>query len=372
MTSHQNSTLHTIFRKAITPKRFGVSSILSFAKRGAVLPTVLMLFSLNTVPLHAQSDKSESRGNRDVGSEEWYLRTEDKAAELYVREVGQGDPVVVLHGGWGAEHSYLLNAIKGLETRFRFIFYDQRGSLRSPCKLEFISEEKHVQDLETLRKELKLEKLTIFAHSNGTRLAMLYLQKYPERVKTLVLAGALPAQSGSYLPAGLQSAQKEANAAFSRFIERPEVHTAYLKAGLDIEKQRTSAKPLENKSAKQMMELWRISFAAGNLYDLKHLKEVTANNRFWNEEAANAATKTSTRDNDFVPLLARHPYPVTVINGDHDLAEFGNWYYSSKEFRAAAPKVEVVILKNAGHIMWIDDPAGFRKSLKKGLSKQWQ
>jgi pimeloyl-ACP methyl ester carboxylesterase len=296
------------------------------------------------------------------------LRTEDKAAELYVREVGQGDPVVVLHGGWGAEHSYLLNAIKGLETQFRFIFYDQRGSLRSPCKLEFISQEKHVQDLETLRKELKLEKLTIFAHSNGTRLAMLYLQKYPERVKTLVLAGALPAQSGSYLPAGLQSAQKEANAAFSRFVERPEVRAAYLKAGLDIENK--SARQMDNKTAKQMMELWRISYAAGNLYDLKHTNELTANLRFYNEEVANATLKTATKDNDFVSLLARHPYPVTVINGDHDLAEFGNWYYSSKEFRAAAPKVEVVILRNAGHIMWIDDPGGFRKALKKGLSKQ--
>ena len=259
MTSHLDSTPRTIFRKVIT-EQFGLS-ILSFAKRGVVLSTVLMLFSLNTVPSHAQSDKSGGRRNRDVRSEEWYLRTEDKAAELYVREVGQGDPVVVLHGGWGAEHSYLLNAIKGLETQFRFIFYDQRGSLRSPCKPEFISQEKHVQDLETLRKELKLEKLTIFAHSNGTRLAMLYLQKYAEQVKTLVLAGALPAQSGSYLPAGLQSAQKEANAAFGRFVARPEVHTAYLKAGLNIENK--SAKPLENKSAKQMMELWRISFSAG-------------------------------------------------------------------------------------------------------------
>jgi len=360
MTRYLDSTLHAIFRKAKIANRFGLSSVLSVAKRGVFLPAALMLFSLNPVPLHAQSDERWSRGNRVVGSGEWYLRTEDKAAELYVREVGQGDPVIVLHGGWGAEHSYLLNAIKGLETQFRFIFYDQRGSLRSPCKLEFISQEKHVQDLETLRKELKLEKLTIVAHSMGTRLAMFYLQKYPDRVKTLVLVGALPAQSGSSLPASLQSAQKEANEAFRRFVERPEVKAAYKKAGYDE----------ENKSAKVMMELWRISFSAGNLYDLKRSKEVTANHRFWNEEAANATVKTVPRDNDFVSLLARHPYPVTVINGDHDLAEFGNWYYSSKEFRDAAPNVEVVVLRNAGHIMWIDDPIGFRKALKKGLSKQ--
>src|SRR6266571_3507998 len=102
-----------------------------------------------------------------VGSEEWYLRTEDKAAELYVREVGQGEPVIVLHGGWGAEHSYLLNSIKGLETQFRFIFYDQRGSLRSRCKLEFISLEKHVQDLESLKEGAKARKANYIRAFDG-------------------------------------------------------------------------------------------------------------------------------------------------------------------------------------------------------------
>lgn len=368
MTSHLDQLFEAIFAKSIPARQFELSSILSFFKREAFLSTVLMLLCFTSVPLQAGSGKPAVSGNRDVGSEEWYLPTEDKAAQLYVREVGQGEPVVVLHGGWGAEHSYLLNAIKGLETEFRFVFYDQRGSLRSLCKLEFISQEKHVQDLETLRKELKLEKLTIFAHSNGTRLAMLYLQKYPERVKTLVLAGALPAQTGSYLPASLQPAKKEANAAFNRFVERPEVRAALKAAGYDEDNH--SASEMQNKSAKQMMELWRISYAAGNLYDLKHTRELTANLRFYNEEAGNAAFKSVPKDNDFASLLARHPYPVTVINGDHDLAEFGNWYYSSKEFRAAAPNVEVVILENAGHVMWIDDPSGFTKASKRGLSKQ--
>ena len=368
MTTYLDSIFHRILRTTITAKRFGLSPILSFAKHGVFLSTVLMLLSLNPLSLHALSDGTGDRGHRDVASEEWYLQTEDKAAQLYVREVGQGDPVVVLHGGWAAEHSYLLTAVNGLETQFRFIFYDQRGSLRSPCKLESISQEKHVQDLETLRKELKLEKLTIFAHSNGTRLALLYLQKYPERVKTLVLAGALPAQSGSLLPASLQLARKDAHEAFNRFVDRAEVRAAYKTVG--YEEETRSASDTENRSAKQMMELWRISYAAGKLYDLQHLKEVTANHRFWNEEVANATLKTSTKDNDFVSLMARHPYPITVINGDHDLAEFGNWYYTSKEFREAAPNVAVIILKNAGHILWIDDPSEFRKALKRGLSKQ--
>src|SRR5260370_20446343 len=99
MTSHLNSTRHTIFKKAITAKCFRLASVVSFAKRGVFLSAVLMPLALNAVPLHAQSDRSGSRGDRDVASEEWYLPTEDKAAQLYVREVGQGEPVVVLHGG---------------------------------------------------------------------------------------------------------------------------------------------------------------------------------------------------------------------------------------------------------------------------------
>lgn len=54
--------------------------------------------------------------------------------QLFVQEYGTGpDTVVVLHGGWGAEHSYLLDAFSGVGNDRHLVFYDQRGSLRSPC-----------------------------------------------------------------------------------------------------------------------------------------------------------------------------------------------------------------------------------------------
>ena len=112
-----------------------------------------------------------------------------------------------------------------------------------------------------------------------------------------------PAQSGSLLPTSLQAAETEANAAFRRFVERPEVLNAFKNAGYD--KENKSAKQMENKSAKQMMELWRVSYAAGNLYDLKNTKDLTANFRFYNEEAGMAALRTVPKDNDFTQLLAR-------------------------------------------------------------------
>jgi len=67
------------------------------------------------------------------------------------------------------------------------LFYDQRGSLRSPCPDSLITVSKHIEDLETLRKELKINKLNLIAHSAGGYITMSYLEKYPKHVKGLIL-----------------------------------------------------------------------------------------------------------------------------------------------------------------------------------------
>ena len=75
--------------------------------------------------------------------DEWRLYTDD-GTSLFVREFGQGDTVLVLHGGWGAEHSYLIDPFIKLANKYHFIFYDQRGSLRSQCPDSLISVDNHI------------------------------------------------------------------------------------------------------------------------------------------------------------------------------------------------------------------------------------
>lgn len=77
-------------------------------------------------------------------SEEWYLYTPDKI-NLFIYEFGKGDTVVVLHGGFGAEHSYMIDALKPLRKKFHFVMFDQRGSLRSPASDSLLSFEKILQ-----------------------------------------------------------------------------------------------------------------------------------------------------------------------------------------------------------------------------------
>jgi proline iminopeptidase len=49
-------------------------------------------------------------------------------AELYAREVGQGKPIIVLHGGPDFDHMYLLPELDRLSDSFHLIYYDQRGT----------------------------------------------------------------------------------------------------------------------------------------------------------------------------------------------------------------------------------------------------
>jgi proline iminopeptidase len=86
-----------------------------------------------------------------------------KNAELYTRELGQGRPIIVIHGGPDFDHTYLLPDMDRLSDSYRLIYYDQRGRGRSrgELRLEEISIEQTIEDLEGLQDQLGLETVAI-------------------------------------------------------------------------------------------------------------------------------------------------------------------------------------------------------------------
>jgi proline iminopeptidase len=99
------------------------------------------------------------------------------AAPLYWCSYGNaGRPhLLVLHGGPGAHHDYLLPQFLDLADTFELIFYDQRGGGRSKtADRATITWETHVRDLECVIGELRLDPPTIIGYSWGGLLALLY------------------------------------------------------------------------------------------------------------------------------------------------------------------------------------------------------
>ena len=54
-----------------------------------------------------------------------------RGVSIFVRRIGSGPPTVVLHGGPGAHHDYLLPGFDALAVGRELIYYDQRGGGRS-------------------------------------------------------------------------------------------------------------------------------------------------------------------------------------------------------------------------------------------------
>jgi proline iminopeptidase len=107
---------------------------------------------------------------------------------LLTRQVGAGPVVVVLHGGPGAHHDYLLPQYDRLATGRTLFYYDQRGGGQSPVPRETpVGWREHVADLEGVREHLGLERITLLGYSWGGLLAVLYYLEHPDRVERLAL-----------------------------------------------------------------------------------------------------------------------------------------------------------------------------------------
>jgi proline iminopeptidase len=88
----------------------------------------------------------------------------------------EGAPrLLVLHGGPGAHHDYLLPQMLQLADSYELIFYDQRGGGRSKTDDRTpITWRTHVEDLDHVIGELRLDQVTIVGYSWGGLLAILY------------------------------------------------------------------------------------------------------------------------------------------------------------------------------------------------------
>jgi proline iminopeptidase len=125
----------------------------------------------------------EDTGYCDVpGGRVWWMR------------VGSGPktPLLVLHGGPGAAHNYLL-PLKALGDERPVIFYDQLGCGRSdiPQDSSLYTISRSVEEIDALRKALGLDRIVLFGHSWGSQLAIEYfVTRGGPGVERLVLGGA--------------------------------------------------------------------------------------------------------------------------------------------------------------------------------------
>lgn len=112
------------------------------------------------------------------------LRIRD--VSLFVKVVGHGHPLLLMHGGPGLDHT-TLSSLEPLADRFTLIFYDHRCNGRSSGAVASMTWDNLTADAEALRQMLGFHEWAVLGHSFGGHVALEYALRYPEHLSHLLL-----------------------------------------------------------------------------------------------------------------------------------------------------------------------------------------
>jgi proline iminopeptidase len=273
-------------------------------------------------------------------------------ASLYYRDIGQGSPIIVLHGGPSFDHTYLLPDLDRLAGMYRLIYYDQRGRGRSaenvqPTKVSIQSE---MDDLETLRAYFQLESVTLLGHSWGGLLAMEYALRYPEHVSHLILMNGAPASHDDCVlfererdaAAGDDVETLRALESCPGFAEGDDLET---RAAYDRVYFRSTLRSPE--LLDRLIENLRVGWTKEGI-----LKAGAIGNQLWRETYESAGY-------NLLPALTQLRIPTLVLHGDYDFIPMA----CATHIAEAIPRARLVVLQDCGHFSYIERPDEVRMAL---------
>jgi pimeloyl-ACP methyl ester carboxylesterase len=267
--------------------------------------------------------------------------------KLAYRREGDG-PLLVCHPGGPGFSGSSLTDLGGLADSFECLVVDPRGTGSSPAADTF-SQEEYVADLEELRAELGLEQFDLLGHSHGGFVATQYAATHPHRVRRLVLVTTAPRFSSDYTAAIDAVWDTSSDPTFAPARE--------------ARAQRLSATELEPDEFVRlaMIEL-RLFFARAD--GMPVMGQV-----FMREPPNLAALMYFNRETaphfDLRPLLPAISAQTLVLTGDHDF--FGK--LAADDLAAGIHDARVVVLADAGHYIWIDQPQAFASEVATFLSQ---
>jgi proline-specific peptidase len=110
-----------------------------------------------------------------------------RGVSLFVEVIGHGYPLVLMHGGPGADHISML-PFRPCADQFTLVFYDHRCNGRSVgADVSTMTWENLTADADALRQALGFAKWAVLGHSFGGMVALEYALRYPQSLSHLLL-----------------------------------------------------------------------------------------------------------------------------------------------------------------------------------------
>lgn len=274
------------------------------------------------------------------------------AARLYVRDVGRGAPVIVVHGGPDFDHQYLLPEMDRLAESFRLIYYDQRGRGRSfsdqpPDDVDLASE---IDDLDAIRRSFGLETVALLGHSWGALLAMEYATRLSHRVSHLILMNTAPASRAGMLAfreALLHQRTPEQSEQISALRSDPRYQAGDIALDLAYYRIHFGSAVRRPDQLDRLIGRLRSAFTSEGIVAARAIED-RLYKQIWDDQ-----------DYDLIARLGRLDIPTLVLHGDHDLVPIE----LAREVADAIPGAPLVVLSDCGHFAYLEQPDRVRAAV---------
>lgn len=280
--------------------------------------------------------------------EDGYIKV--TGGKLYYQIIGQGKPLLIIHGGPGADRTYLQPQLFRLAKKQRVIFYDQRGSgksLETPLTRDYINIDRFVEDIESLRRHLHLKRWFVYGHSFGGFLAMQYAIAHPETLDGLILSNSAPAS---------EMLQNEFLAYYTK-------KTREIPEAIQRFKTYDSFKKLSTKTIEATHRIiYSVYFSDPNKVNELNLGVTDL-------KAARSGFRVAEIINDhdlfkpginLLPKLAKLHAPTLILHGRQDIVPDS----SPKAIHDAIPGSQLIFFENSGHFPYIERPEAYDKAIE--------
>jgi proline iminopeptidase len=246
---------------------------------------------------------------------------------LFVEDLGDGFPLVVLHGGPGFDHSMFRPWLDPLGEEFRLLYVDERGQGRSdrvdPATLSL---EVFAHDVDLLAAALGLERFALLGHSFGAIVATAHAVE-------LGTAAAYVISGGGDSSAGLEA---DVDASLAAMGEAGEAIAASWEAEKSVQ------------TDEEMAALWRAQMSMH--FAGEPVPEVGADTVF-SPEVLRHFANVGYGDFDFVPYLHHVARPTLVIVGEHDRVTTPR---AARVLHDGIAGSELEVVAGAGHLSYVE------------------
>ncbi|MFE1311738.1 alpha/beta fold hydrolase [Streptomyces sp. NPDC058755] len=274
--------------------------------------------------------------------------TDDGVRLWAQRSGGAGDPLVLCHGGSGLWDMF--GEVAGLLADVTpVIRWDQRGCGRSErCDGPWTSE-RFVADLDAVRRHFGLERTALLGHSWGAQLALSYALAHPDRIGSLVYVAGT----------GIGPDSDWYGAFHRNFLTRLADHPERLARWRELT---ALAERTQEEERERAVLQWSVEFEDrdGALEPAGRMADPWFGINSESNTVLNEERKRVWGTPELYTACRKLDVPVLIIDGARDIRP----RTAVDSLAEALPRASRVILPDAGHLPWAEDPKGFREALR--------